>query len=519
MSQERIITGTIVLADGADREGIQVHAFDRDLPSVERRGTSPPRLLAESTTDAEGRFQLSYTLAQFQSGEAISPFRRVREKNADLSLRVLDVGGRALSISTVEAGDRKYRADQIIFNVPALLEGITIFLDAPDRAGTSELEQLIALLAPVLDDLPIALLSDDDIAFLGHEFGLEQQPELQQRIDWLRRSAILAGQTRLPLDAFYGWGRKDVPARFAELAMVPVNDLPAILKKLRAQDTALLRGALLAAIDDNIIRAGLREEADAILRDFGRGAQVRRVATIALSDAASGLPLAGYTVTTVDRSAADEDLGLDITDSRGRFAVGFYSPFQLPTGAPPRQFLFSLAGRDGAALPDLGPVDIRPDADEADVVEVKVELPAAPALSLPEQLRELQIDTPELLAYFSDQRIASFAAIRSKGGINRLPDLPRLPPDTLQQLASLADLDRLALSVSASSELIKQRYDSVLAIAEAPASEFVHAVAGSHAELSELDARKLHLMAQAQTSILSNLLVEMASAQANGYSL
>jgi hypothetical protein len=123
------------------------------------------------------------------------------------------------------------------------------------------------------------------------------------------------------------------------------------------------------------------------------------------------------------------------------------------------------------------------------------------------------------MTYFSDHGIETFADIRRAGGIHRLADLPRLAPEALQQLASLADLDRLSLTVAASAALMKNHYQSVLAIADAPLSEFVNAVTGSHPDLSELEARKLHVMAHAQTSLLNNLLAEMASTQANGFAL
>jgi hypothetical protein len=43
MPEQYTITGTITLADGADRAGIKVQAFDRDLPSLERRMGSAPQ--------------------------------------------------------------------------------------------------------------------------------------------------------------------------------------------------------------------------------------------------------------------------------------------------------------------------------------------------------------------------------------------------------------------------------------------------------------------------------------------
>jgi hypothetical protein len=516
MPEQYIITGTITPAGGADRAGIKVQAFDRDLPSLERRTGRAPQLLGEAITDAEGRFQITYTLEQFQSGEGLSPSRRVQEKNADLSFRVFDRAGRELNIQFIEALDRKYRSDQIIFNIPSPLE-VTIHVDAPQQAGTSEYEQLIALIAPVVEDLPLSELSDEDVAFLSNELGLVQQPEVLQRIEWLRRCALLAQETNLTVEAFYGWGRKDVPARFLELAAVPLKDLPAVLKKLISLEAVELSRALLAAIAENIVPAGLRDQIDTIINQLKRSNQVSRKVLAQLTDAETGQVLAGYTVTILDRSAGEENLGLDISDNQGKFIFSFYVPSDLPQDAPARKFAFMVQTLAGEEIPAGEPVDINPNQPETDVVKVSIKIPKPQIPALQEQLQQVQIATPELLAYFSGSQIKTFADIRLKGGINRLPDFPQLDPDTLRKLESLVDLDRLSLNVVVSTVLIEKQYDSVLAIADTPYSEFVTAVKDSHEELTEIAAMKLHVMASAQTNFLNNMLVEMAANQANGF--
>ena len=137
MPEQYTINGIITPANGAERAGVRVQAFDRDLPSLERRAGSVPQMLGEATTDAQGGFQITYILEQFQNGEGISLFRRSREKNADLSFRVFDRTGPELNIKGIEALNREYRSDQIIFNAPTPLE-VSIFVDAPriDYAAT-----------------------------------------------------------------------------------------------------------------------------------------------------------------------------------------------------------------------------------------------------------------------------------------------------------------------------------------------------------------------------------------------
>jgi hypothetical protein len=85
MPEQYTITGTVAPADGTERAGTKVQAFDRDLPSLERRTGSAPQMVGkEATTDAEGRFQITYTLDQFQNGEGISPHRHHREVRFDI---------------------------------------------------------------------------------------------------------------------------------------------------------------------------------------------------------------------------------------------------------------------------------------------------------------------------------------------------------------------------------------------------------------------------------------------------
>ena len=130
MPEQYTITGTITPANGAESRwhhgsglrsrSAQPGASHWISASDVRRGSHRCRRT----------LSITYTLEQFQNGEGISQFRRSREKNADLSFRVFDRAGQELNIKGIEAWDREYRADQIIFNAPTPLV-VSIFLDAP----------------------------------------------------------------------------------------------------------------------------------------------------------------------------------------------------------------------------------------------------------------------------------------------------------------------------------------------------------------------------------------------------
>ena len=519
MPQPFVITGNVEFVGDQELLEGRVEAYDRDLPSLEQRGATP-QLLGQSPIDGNFRFRIEFTDEQFRRGEGKTSFVRGAAKiRPDMSFRIFDATGRELKIARIVVQEREYRPDQIIFNAPSNLEGVQITVEPAPAVGDSEYERLVAAIAPVIEDIPLTELTEDDVVFLINELGLEQQLDTQQQIQWLQRSAILAGQTNLPIEAFYGWGRKDVPAQFLELAAVPLKDLPSVFKKLIGLRDEELHNVLLTAVAENIIPASLRDRVDEIVRQAKRRNQVLHRVIAQLKDAETDQILAGYTVTAFDRTEVEENLGLDISDNEGKFFFSFYVPSNLPQDAPSRKIAFKVQTLAGEEIPEGEPVDISPNQPEADIITVSIRLPKPQTPALQEQLQQVQIASPELLTYLSDRNIKTFADIRIKGGINRLPDLPPIGPEMKQRLESLVDLDRLSLKVMASTVLIEKQYDSVLAIADAPRSEFVNAVKDTHEELTELEATKLHVMASAQTDFLNNLLVEMATNQANGFTL
>lgn len=523
MPQAFVITGNVEFASNEELLEGRVEAYDRDLPSLEQRGATP-QLLGQSPIDANFRFRIEFTDEQFRRGEGETSFlRRAAKIRPDLTFQVFDATGRELKIARIVAQEREYRPDQIIFNAPSNLEEVEITVEPPPAVGDSEYERLVAAIAPVLGDLPIAELTDEDIQFLVNELELEQSPEEQNQIKWLRYSALLERETNLSIEAFYGWGREDLPATFVELAGLLLEnlpkDLPSVLKKLSSLEVEELSQSLLKAIEKKIIPTGLRNQIDTIIRQLKRRNQVLRKVVAQLKDAETDRVLVGYTVTTFDRTEGGENLGLDISDNEGKFFFSFYVSNDLPQDAPARKFAFKVQPFEGEEIPESEPVDINPNQPETEIITIKVNVPKPPTPALQEQFQQVQIDAPELLTYFSDRNIKTFTDIRLNGGINRLPDLPEIAPEMKQKLKALVDLDRLSLKVMASTALIEKQYDSVLAIADSPRSEFVDTVKDSHEDLTELEATKLHIMASAQTDFLNNLLVEMATNQANGFTL
>jgi hypothetical protein len=477
LSEQSIITGNINSSDGN-----RVQAFDRDLPSLERRVESGPQLLGEAITDAEGRFQITYTLEQFRTGEGIAQFRGLREQNADLSFRVFDRTGQELTIRSiaVNALHRTFGPDQIIFNAPTPLEGVSILVDAPQAAGDSEYEHLMALIAPVVADLPLTQLTNEDVGFLINELGLEPQPE-PQRIEWLRRSALLAAETESPIEAFYGWGRKNVPAAFDELAGVALANLSSVSEKLLSLTNEERQRTLQEAIAEKIIPAGLRDRFTEIEDEVERlrverGVDTARRFVGRLVDTATDAPLAGLSVHGFDLDAGAEpkSLGQDVTNHEGLFSMRYVVP-GADHDAPPRRLRLEIILDPQAGTRHTTEVQTGAD-NEALEIRVPLSPPEDQADHRIDQLAStLQIDlSQELRSFLTDKHIATLADIRRAGGLGRLDGLPPAADEqTVRLLDAHADLSRISPDLQANVRLIEKRYDSVLAVARSPRSDFV----------------------------------------------
>jgi Tc toxin complex TcA C-terminal TcB-binding domain len=520
MTQQFIITGNVEFAGEGILEG-RVEAFDRDLPSLEQRGATP-QLLGQSPIDNNFRFRIEFTDEQFRRGEGETvSLLKASKISPDLSFRVFDATGRELKIGRIVAQNREYRPDQIIFNAPPNLEEIRIRVEPAPAVGDSEYERLVAAIAPVIQDIPLAGLTEDDVIFLINELGFEQQLDIQQQIQWLRRSALLASQTDLPIEAFYGWGRVNIPSDFAELVATPLTELQPFLKQLLAETDDRLRGGLRTAISDKII-PDLGDRIDAIVRQLKRRDQVLHKVVAQLLDEETKAVLAGYTVTTFDQDAVGENRGLDITDNEGQFSFAFYAPKEIPPNAPPREFRLEVHPPQGEKLPEDGHVSVNPNQPETEILPALIKVPKPEISKQQEQLKSVLLDAPPELRTFLNERqnIQTLADIRRKGGLSHLADLPaEADPAFISQLESLADLDRISPDISVSETLRSQDFDSVLAISDTPHSEFVGKLTQGDSALSELDAAKLHGMASAQNHLLDNMLMRRATNNANGFKL
>ena len=526
MSQPFVIIGNIVFAGNDLLEG-RVEAYDRDLPSLEQRGATP-QLLGQSPIDSNFRFRIEFTDEQFRRGEGETSQRRLRRTSKirpDLSFRVIDATGQALTITSIIAQQREYRPDQIIFNVPPNLEDIEIRVELAPELGDSEYERLVAAIAPVLEDLPLADLTEDDVVFLINELGLEQQLETQQQIQWLRRSALLSRQTDVPIEAFYGWGRKNQPTDFAELAGSDVEKLPSIVKKLLSREDAVLRQTLVMAIEENIIPDSFRDRLDEILAQIeqlkiDQGLFLARRFIGKLLKDRSSEPLVSLTVQGFDLDAGQEprNLGQNVSNNEGIFSLNYITP-PTPAGADPNQVRRRLRLQVLINPTTQTQIEIEVHAaGDQDILDIPISIPIPPEpeshqLANLAQVLPLEL-SPDLLPYLADKNINTLADIRKAGGIRQLEGLPVAADDpVIPLLEAHADLSRISPDVEVNGLMIQNRYDSVTAIAQASRPDFVGTI---HDRVGDFKAAQLQVSARAQTHFLNNLMFQKLANHVNG---
>ncbi len=217
-SDSFVVKGVVRYEDGKPFAAGLVVAFDKDMREEEQLG--------KVNTDSVGRYEITYTAAQFQ---------RAEKKSADLRVCAYADDGSELASSA------------IMFNAQPVETVDLVITGGVDRR-LSEYERYVADLTPAMQDIPFADFTDDDITFLNGETEIPAA-----HIAYLATGHRLLRDTELPAEIFYGGFRAGLPA-----------DLPAwLIRSSRA-----IRDALERAIRDNTIPSRFREQLDAIIESL-----------------------------------------------------------------------------------------------------------------------------------------------------------------------------------------------------------------------------------------------------------
>jgi hypothetical protein len=543
MTQQFIITGNVEIS--GDRNLLQdgrIEAYDRDLPSLEKRGAAPQLLGQSSIEGATFQFRIEFTDEQFRIGEGQTSFqRRAGKIKPELSFRVFDTSGQELTITRIVAQNREYQANQIIFNAPPILEAIKITVEPAPVVGRSEYEGLVAAIAPMTANLSLADLTEEDIVFLFNELELEQHLDTQKRIEWLRRSALLARQINLPMEAFYGWGRSNVPASFAELAEVPISELPSLVSRLLALETTVLNQTLQEAIAAKII-PDLGDRLNGMVTQIeqlkvAQGLLISRRFAGKLVNASDRKPLKGLRVAGFDLQANRQPkaLGQVVSDDQGLFNLTYITA-PIPANATPEQMQrrLKLEVMIDPQTQEKFEAEVLA-ADDAEVHDVQVTLPEPVTLKL-EQLpvfaaeatgggmpfgitadsteTTLVLPSVNLLTFLKSNNINSLEDLRTVGGINQLKELPTdIDATQIEQLETHTELYQLTKDIDVHSALIDKGYNSIGKIAKTPLPDFVNDL---HDRIGDFNAAELQITARNLTAFLNNHHFREAADRANG---
>src|SRR5262249_2337882 len=147
---------------------------------------------------------------------------------------------RAFNVAGVELG-----ASKITFNAPATAT-IDLAITRTDDVQPSEYDRLLSVLTPFLGDVVLADLTAEDVPFWTQASRIDRP-----RLGLLRKSARLGVQTRLPTEAFFGFGRAGLSLDLETLVAFQNNGL---------------RHAITAAVDKKIVPKTLQEQSDDLIR-------------------------------------------------------------------------------------------------------------------------------------------------------------------------------------------------------------------------------------------------------------
>ncbi|MBW2740659.1 MAG: hypothetical protein JRE64_17860, partial [Deltaproteobacteria bacterium] len=202
------VRGRVLEPDGRPVVGAKVIAFDIRLKNVEVE-------LGEGITNEAGRYEITYKAELFL---------KANKKRPDLDVRVYNQQGDKIA----------WLLEPPIYNAKQVVT-VDLIVGGEAYEGPSEYQQIMDTLSPLLQDLELSELTDEDVDFLAGKTGTSSE-----QIVHLVLASRYAKKTELPPELFYGLFRQNLP-----------TSLPALL----AQSADIVRQAMDAAVNANIVTA------------------------------------------------------------------------------------------------------------------------------------------------------------------------------------------------------------------------------------------------------------------------
>lgn len=266
--RRRVVKGHILTSGGLPVSDLKIQAFDKDLRNEEFLGEAKPQL--------DGFYKILYGEKQF---------RRAETQKADVFVKAVGDNGEEVARSN------------IIFNAADEVT-IDLKLKAEQYAVPSEYKRYLSQIRPLLGDVSLSDLTQEDLSFLHGETTIKYE-----HLSFLQLDAFWSEKYEMESAIFYGLLRQNLPANFSRLLL---------------EKNSRWHEALSASITQNIIPKELEAKIDEILE---------RLQGMALDVAfdedkdSSELPL-GVILNTVE----------EMTDQQRREFVSFSHRFEAKEG-------------------------------------------------------------------------------------------------------------------------------------------------------------------------------------------
>ena len=223
-----VVRGLVRETDGRSIAGATVQAFDQDLRSLNPLG--------EQQTGADGSYLIRYQISQL---------KRPGKTSADLVVRASAADGTVIAQSAT------------LFHAPPTA-GIDLTRGNQTYLGPPELHSVQTTLAPIVGSVHSADLTENDIAYLAGETGLQSQ-----QIRHLAAASQSGRTAGVDPQVFYAFARKG---------------LPTTLDRLLSTDQTAQRQALESAATANVIPPSIAQNIPRLLAQLQQTAVARTLA-------------------------------------------------------------------------------------------------------------------------------------------------------------------------------------------------------------------------------------------------
>lgn len=461
---------------------IQVVAYDRDLRREVVLGSDTVNLVEEQDENVN-RYEIQYFLSQLS---------RPDKAAADLFIRVLGPNSEVLAQS--ETIFRAAKEEVINLRIE----------DAYQVPQVSEYELVEAVLAPVLGELSVENLSEDERNYVLQTLSAQDEVSITLIEVYLAHGPYIQ-ETGLAGEFFYGYRRQ------TSLDVMPS------LEELLGLDPELIEGAIQESNSQNIIPSGSESELPIWMSQWQQYKLDENILNslliaVRLLNAGTQEALEGYQVNlnAFDGSTFTNTIASGTTDGRG--LVGF--TIILKAGSE-EEFAFEVLQNGNSIYTENHTV--QRNFQEIQILVPAQFIPKPPSLSISDLTDKTGLQLPDELSDFLLQNnIRTMDDILLTGGLGQLGGIP-VPVDDpiLVQLEAHAQHSLLWDKTEENQVLIDNGYVNIQGIAKTTLATFQNDLID---QIGEYQLYLIHAAARHSDMALTNIITDKRIRLLNGES-